>query len=226
MVEGMSRLDAPERAPHFVERQGVQVLARETDYNQYCYVVAGTVGYMSTELVIQQYGLGDGLAERLLASCEACGRGLQKTNIVKDFAKDLGRGISYLPDQWLQEVDFAPLSLRGAPPAWSWKIINNVLEELQEATDYLVTLPYEAGGYRMASLMSLLPAYQTILLAAQQQSNLFTPNHHVKISRQTMMQAIQEAQTMVTDNGAVLAYSRRLEQEVRATFQSMPVNGG
>jgi len=158
MVEGMSRLDAPEQAPHFVERQGVQVLAREQDYNRYCYVVAGTVGYMSTELVIQQYGFTNGVAERLLAGCEACGRGLQKTNIVKDFAKDLKRGISYLPDKWLQEVDFAPLLLQGAPPAWSRKIINNVLSELQEASDYLVTLPYEATGYRMASLMSLLPA--------------------------------------------------------------------
>jgi farnesyl-diphosphate farnesyltransferase len=226
MIEGMSRLDAPEREPHFVERQGVQVLARETDYSQYCYVVAGTVGYMSTELVIQQYGLGDGLAERLLASCEACGRGLQKTNIVKDFAKDLRRGISYLPDEWLQEIDSAPLSLQGAPPAWSWKIVNNVLEELQEATDYLVALPYTAAGYRMASLMSLLPAYQTLLLAAQQHSTLFTPDHRVKIPRQTMIQCIQDGQTMVTDNKAVLAYSKRLEQAVKATFRSVPVNGG
>ena len=97
--------------------------------------------------------------------------------------------------------------------------------ELPDAANYVLTLPYDATGYRMASLMSLLPAYQTLLLAAQQQSNLFTPNHHVKISRQAMVQCVQEAQTMVTDNEAVLVYSRGLEQAVKATFQSVPVNG-
>lgn len=73
--------------------------------------------------------------------------------------------------------------------------------------------------------MSRLPAYQTLLLAARQQSNLFTPNHHVKISRQTMVQCVQEAQTTVTDNKTILAYSQRLEQAGKATLQSGPVNG-
>ena len=49
------------------------------------------------------------VANRLRQTCEACGRGLQKTNIVKDFTKDLDRGISYLPLTWLQEADFRDL---------------------------------------------------------------------------------------------------------------------
>jgi farnesyl-diphosphate farnesyltransferase len=215
MIDGMSQLEAPDRAPYFVAREDVQVLAGAGDYNQYCYIVAGTVGYLSTELAIQHYGFSNSLAERLLADCLACGHGLQKTNIVKDFATDLRRGVSYLPDQWLQEVDFAPLSLQGASPAWSQTVLADILAELRDATNYVLTLPYEAIGYRLASLMCLLPAYQTILLAAQQQANLFTTAHQVKISRSTMMQCIQDAQAVVTDNAAVLAYSHRLEQAVR-----------
>ena len=69
--------------------------------------MAGTVGHMSTDLLIEHYGVGSDTAQRLRAMAEACGRGLQKTNIVKDFAKDLNRGMCYLPDRWLQEAVFA-----------------------------------------------------------------------------------------------------------------------
>jgi hypothetical protein len=77
----------------------------------------------------------------------------------------------------------------------------------------------------MACLMSFLPAYQTLLLAAQQQTNLFTANHHVKISRQTMARCVQDSHSMVMDNQAVLGYSQRLERAIKVTFRSLPVNG-
>ena len=50
---------------------------------------AGTVGHLATELVILQYQLSDDVAQRSAHAAEACGRALQKTNIVKDFAEDL-----------------------------------------------------------------------------------------------------------------------------------------
>ena len=83
---------------------------------------------MATELVVDHYGLAEDVAIRLSASCKACGRGLQKTNILKDFAEDLGGGIYYLPYTWHQEADFAPLSLAGAPMQWKKKVIDNGLE--------------------------------------------------------------------------------------------------
>ena len=67
---------------------GVQVLAGYQDYNQYCYIVAGTVGNLATDLVILHYQLSGSVAEHLLRYSQACGRGLQKTNIVKDFPED------------------------------------------------------------------------------------------------------------------------------------------
>jgi farnesyl-diphosphate farnesyltransferase len=217
MVEGMSQLEDPHHSPRFVHRQGVQVLAAEADYNDYCYYVAGTVGHLSTELVINHYRLYGQVATGLLADCEACGRGLQKTNIVKDFAKDLSRGLSYLPDTWLGEADHTPLALAGASPTWVRKVLQNVVHELRDATAYLLTLPYSAAGYRMASLLCLLPAYQTLLLAAQQQAQLFTPDHHVKISRLTMGRCLLDARSMVDDNEAIGRYRRQLEQAIAAT---------
>ena len=92
------------------------------------------------------------------------------------------------------------------------------MDELETATDYVLTLPYDAAGYRLASLLCLLPAYQTILLAAQQHETLFTGDHYAKISRGTFSQCLQDAQSMVADNDAILQYSRDLKNAVDATF--------
>ncbi len=219
MAEGMSHLEDSNQSPQFINRRGVQILTTEEDYNHYCYYVAGTVGHLSTELVINHYQLKGAITANLLADCEACGRGLQKTNIVKDFAKDLQRGISYLPDVWLGEANYTPLTLSGASPTWVRKVLYNVVDELRDATAYLLALPYQAAGYRMASLLCLLPAYQTLLLAAEQQENLFTPRHQVKISRLTMGRCIFDASSMVKDNEALRRYSRQLEQAIDATFR-------
>jgi farnesyl-diphosphate farnesyltransferase len=218
MADGMLRVEDPDRHPLLEARGGVRVLATESDYNEYCFYVAGTVGHMATELVVVHYGLAEDVATRLLATCEACARGLQKTNIVKDFAEDLGRGISYLPYTWHREADYTPLSLAGAPVQWKKKVIDDVVRELRDATEYVLTLPYDAAGYRMASLMSLLPAYQTLLLAAKRHDTLFTSGHHVKISRATMAKCQWDANSMLADNDAVRQYSRRLEGEIDAAM--------
>ena len=215
MADGMLLNEDPDRHILLENRHGVRVLAAESDYNAYCFYVAGTVGHMATELSVIQYGLSEKVAGLLAATCEACGRGLQKTNILKDFAEDLGRGISYLPYTWHQQANEAPLSLAGAPPAWKRKIIDDVVQELHVATEYAQALPYSATGYRMASLMSLLPAYQTLLLAAKRQETLFTPKHEVKISRQTMVKCQWDAKSMLRRNDAVGQYSRRMEDEIQ-----------
>ena len=200
----------PRRSPH---------LAAESDYNEYCFYVAGTVGHMATELVVVHYGLAEDVTAKLLATCDACGRGLQKTNIVKGFAEDLGRGISYLPYTWHREADFAPLSLAGAPVQWKKKVIDDVVRELHDAAEYVLALPYDAAGYRMASLMIMLPAYQTMLLAAKRHDTLFTSGHHVKISRPTLAKCQWDAHSMLTDNDAVRRYRRRLEGEIDAVMR-------
>jgi farnesyl-diphosphate farnesyltransferase len=220
MADGMLRVEDPGQRPLFEERDGVRVLAEEFDYNQYCYYVAGTVGHMATELVVIHYELGEEASSKLEANCEACGRGLQKTNIVKDYAEDLERGVSYLPYAWHLEADLAALSLGGAPAQFKGKVIEDVMQELHHATEYVLALPYSAAGYRMAGLMCLLPAYQTLLAAARRHDTLFTAAHQVKITRPTMAQCGWDARRMLADNPAVQRYGRRLEAEIRAAMQA------
>jgi farnesyl-diphosphate farnesyltransferase len=218
LADGMLRVEAPDQHPLLESQGGIRVLAAESDYNEYCYYVAGTVGHMATELVVAHYGLQEDVATKLVATCEACGRGLQKTNILKNFAEDLGRGISYLPNTWHREADYSPLSLAGAPSKWKKKVIDDIVRELNAGTEYVLALPYVATGYRMASLMSLLPAYETLLFAANQRDTLFTAGHRVKISQLTMAKCQGAAQSMLTDNDAVRRYSRRLEDEIDAVM--------
>lgn len=93
-------------------------------------------------------------------------------------------------------------------------VLADVVQELEEGIRYVLTLPYSATGYRMASLLCLLPAYQTILLAAQRQSELFTADHQVKISRQMLTQCIQDAHSIVNDNEAIQRYGRQIKQAI------------
>jgi farnesyl-diphosphate farnesyltransferase len=220
MANGMEQILDPQQKPLSVEFNGLSILATDADYNTYCYIVAGTVGRMGTELAINHYHLDSEIAQTLLIGSETCGRALQKTNIIKDFVEDLKEEKCYLPNTWLQEIAHSPLKLDGAPPSWTWRVLMDVKSELDRAVAYVMTIPYQASGYRLASLMCLLPAYQTLLAAAQQRDLLFTAKHNVKISRSCFSQCFEDAKFMVRDNEILAQYSQQLHQEITATLKS------
>jgi farnesyl-diphosphate farnesyltransferase len=220
MAKGMflMKADTQNGFQHFTHRQGINILTTKVDYDLYCYFVAGTVGHMMTELVAYHYGINGTSAANLEAASEACGRALQKTNIVKDFAKDLSRGFSYLPDTWMKAVDYSPLSLEDAPASWKKMVLTDVLDELGDSFHYIEGLPLEAIGYRQACLLMMLPAYQTLLLAAKKQRALFTSQHQVKISRLTMIKCVSQAKSLAAHNDAIEDYIHNIRQAVDYCF--------
>ncbi len=220
MAKGMEQVINPYLTEFFFSLDGVRLPIKEDDYDRYCYYVAGTVGHMITELAIGHYGLKGETAERLLTNSEASGRALQKTNIVKDFAEDLQRGACFLPDEWLQEVNYTPLALGGAPVTWKEKVLTNVLVEFEDSVNYVLDLPLSAVGFRKASLLMMLPGYQTLLLAAKNHDRLFTPAHKIKISRRIMAKCLLDARLMVNNNDAILAYSRDIRAELSKALDS------
>ncbi len=220
MAKGMELvLDSGHSTP-VVVRGNVKMLATVDAYNDYCYSVAGTVGGMGTELVIDHYGLTGDVAQSLLAGSEACGRALQKTNILKDFAEDLQRRICYLPDEWLRRIEHAPLDLAGAPNGWIEDVIGDVLVDLRSATSYVLDVPHQAAGYRIACLMCLLPAYETILSAARCRTRLFTADHHITIARPTMVVCIRSAVAIATDDEAIRRTSRDFDEAIRTVLRA------
>ena len=224
MALGMERSGNPYTSDFFFNHGAVRLPLRETDYDLYCFYVAGTVGRMITELAVIFYDIEEDAARILAGGSDACGRALQKTNIIKDFAVDLQRGFSYLPGEWEQEIGYAALQLAGVPAPWKKKVLLNVVRELEDSVDYVLALPETAVGYRKAGLLMMLPAFETILLAARRLEELFTPQHAVKISRAQMGRCVLQARKMVSDNGAILSYAEDMAGQIRRELH--PISDG
>ena len=214
MAVGMARVVNLDDNSFFSTVQEIRLPLTAVAYNQYCFYVAGTVGRMITELAIIHYDIDPQVAQPLLTYSEVCGRALQKTNIIKDFAEDLARGDSFLPDEWIKEVDYTPFALKDVPFWWKKKVLLDVLSELDASVNYVTSLPKTAVGYRKAGLLMMLPAYQTLHLAAKQYKTLFTPEHTVKISRTTMGKCVIQAQMMATNDDNIRAYGQTLSQQI------------
>lgn len=117
------------------------------DLQSYCYVVAGIVGELLTELfLLGRPGIAP-LAVPLRGRARRFGEALQLVNILKDSAADAVEGRLYLP----AEID------RG-------EILDLARRDLSEATAYVLTLQ-EGGAERGLVAFTALPvhlAYATL----------------------------------------------------------------
>jgi farnesyl-diphosphate farnesyltransferase len=211
--------------PAVVARGAIRVLASADDTHRYCYVVAGTAGHMLTELAAEHYVIDEGELAGLRVLAERCGRALQKTNILKDFAEDRARGVCYLPDAWLAEIDHRPLSLSGAPLAWKRRVIADVLDDLEVFLRYIAALPRRAVGFRLGMLVCVLPAYATLRLMAERRAQMFGPEHAFKISRADLERCIGDARRVVLDGEAIAAHGAAVASEIDAIFAAAARRG-
>jgi farnesyl-diphosphate farnesyltransferase len=78
-------------------RGGRLELSSIPDLQRYCYVVAGIVGEMLTELFLLDRSQLSSIAARLRESAATFGEALQLVNILKDAADDDSEGRRYLP---------------------------------------------------------------------------------------------------------------------------------
>jgi len=84
----------------YVERKrktSLLALLDIADLRAYCYIVAGIVGEMLTELFVEGHGALKKTAAYLQDRARFYGEGLQLTNILKDAQVDATEGRSYLP---------------------------------------------------------------------------------------------------------------------------------
>ncbi len=78
-------------------REGCLALASLDDLKSYCYVVAGLVGEMLTDLFLLGRPALESAAHDLKKRAASFGEALQLVNILKDAAGDAAEGRSYLP---------------------------------------------------------------------------------------------------------------------------------
>lgn len=181
MVIGMRRIVLEHPA-------GVRLRTME-EYHDYCYVVAGTVGHMLTELWRAHSPAIDADTYAALdARARAFGEALQTVNILKDVAVDAEReNAIYVPDALLrahgsshdgildparETANHAALSVLIA---LAWK-------NLDTARDYLLHLPRRTLAARVFCALPLLYAYATLRDLTGSRAML-RPGGNVKIDR-------------------------------------------
>ncbi len=167
---------------------GIRIQTLE-EYKEYCYYVAGTVGYLLTDLWHEHSpSIGVDEYQVLLKRCGAFGEALQTVNILKDIAWDAEHENSiYIPnDALLQQGSSHQLILSAAHLEQNHAAIKDLIalawHDLDEAQAYLLSVPKAAVPIRMFCVLPLLFAYAT-LRDLSHSTAMLKPGGVVKISR-------------------------------------------
>lgn len=179
--------------------------------DRYCYYIAGTVGYMLTDLFFIYSPLVDrALFYRLQSDAEVFGLGLQKVNIIKDLADDYRRGWCFLPMGDLAAQGLTPAALvrrseadgvyRAALPT-----LASTTGHLQRAWSYLERFPIEERETRIFLAYSLFFALKTLALVAKRPSRL-VDEAKLKISRMEVVKVMGALQRKIDHPSALEAY--------------------
>lgn len=181
MVQGMKKFVR-------LHPQGIRIQTLN-EYKEYCYYVAGTVGYLLTDLWYEHSpSIGSEEYRVLLTRCAAFGEALQTVNILKDIAWDAEHENSiYIPQQSLKEFGsshqmlLSPKHLRQNHAAIA-ELIQLAWSDLDEAMTYLLSIPKPAVPIRLFCILPLLFAYAT-LRDLTQSTAMLQSGGTVKISR-------------------------------------------
>ena len=151
------------------DAQGKLLLEDLNDLRDYCYVVAGIVGEMLTELFLLDRPELSGIADQLRVRARRCGEAQQLVNILKDSAFDATEGRSYLAGAERSEV----FELARA--------------DLDTAAEYILLLQ-DAGTDRGLVAFNALPVL--LAFAALDQVELRGPG--AKVSRDELFEIMEQ----------------------------------
>lgn len=205
----------------FARRKGdarssrLEALGTVAELDRYCYIVAGTVGHLLTELFSLHAGAESRERyDRLKARATSFGLGLQLTNIIKDVADDRRRGWSFVPRELCQLEGITPSELHdGRHAAAAARVMHLLIAKakshLLDALEYSTLLSRRQYGIRLFCLTSLYFAVQTLHLA-ERDDRLLDPDHKVKITRPDVLRTVAVSRIVAPSNLAVRWYFRRL----------------
>lgn len=187
---------------------GIRIQSIE-EYKEYCYYVAGTVGYMLTDLWHQHSpSIGAHRYAVLRERCRAFAEALQTVNILKDVAVDAEQENSiYVPEELLQAHGstqsriLAPELLAKNREALT-QLIQLAWHDLEEARNYLLLIPRRAVSIRLFCILPLLLAYAT-LRDLVQSTAMLRPGGSVKISRREVKSLLMTGAMLVMSNAGV-----------------------
>lgn len=183
---------------------GLRTLPTMAALDRYCYYIAGTVGYLLTDLFfLESPAVDPELYFLLQRDAEAFGLGLQKVNIVKDFADDVRRGWCFVPTthlaaQGLRPADLLDPSRLGAIRAALDPLLRTATAHLVSGWQYLQNVPIQEREIRLFLAYSLFFAVRTLALTQEEPTRL-VGEHKLKISRLEVASIVASCQRSVDD---------------------------
>lgn len=141
------------------------------EYKEYCYYVAGTVGYMLTDLW-KEYGyfIDKKKYTELHRSAGIFGEALQTINILKDIAWDINNENSI----FIPQENFNENSIH--------EIVNLAENDLKISLDYIQSIPQINISIRFFCIFPLLLACAT-LREIKKAPSLLNPKEKIKVTR-------------------------------------------
>jgi farnesyl-diphosphate farnesyltransferase len=147
---------------------GIRIQSLE-EYKEYCYYVAGTVGYLVTDLWHEHVpSIGVRLHGVLREKSRAFAEALQTVNILKDVARDAEKENSiYIPEELLRAHGSShaaildPARVRQTRAAIA-AMVQLAWKDLDGARSYLLLIPRRAVSIRLSCVLPLLFACATL----------------------------------------------------------------
>jgi farnesyl-diphosphate farnesyltransferase len=158
------------------------------ELDEYTYYVAGTVGYLLTELFsFYSKKITPVIKEKLEQLAESFGKGLQLVNIIRDMTTDLRRGQSYIPDELLLKYKLTRHTIFNEENAELAQelfneLIYNAVKHLDQALNYILLIPKEETRIRLFCMLPLFWAMRT-LQKIQRNTLALLGSEKVKIPR-------------------------------------------
>jgi farnesyl-diphosphate farnesyltransferase len=191
----------------FLYPHGIRIQTVE-EFREYCYYVAGTVGYLLTDLWHEHSpAIGRARYERLRERCRAFAEALQTVNILKDVAHDARvENAIYVPEELLRANGGSHASLLDAARASESRgaierLVGLARADLEEARAYLLLIPRRALSIRLFCMLPLLFAHAT--LRDFTRAGATGAGSVVKISRREVRSLLAAAFVLVGSNAAV-----------------------
>ncbi len=201
MVRGMRKFVLV--YPHGIRIQTIE------EYKEYCYYVAGTVGYMLTDLWHEHsHAVSETVYAKLREKSRQFGEALQTVNILKDVAADAEHENSiYIPENSLREhgsghATILSPSYASANHAALTGLVQLAWADLEDAVRYLLMVPRRAWSIRTFCVWPLLFAFATLRDLTQTRAML-QHGGVVKITRAEVKSLLWLAPLLVGSNSAV-----------------------
>lgn len=181
--------------------------------DEYCYYVAGIVGYLNTSLFQIHGAIGEGLRDEIMGYSKNFGLALQKVNVLRDVAQDVPKGRHYWPAELLSKHGLtygtlcAPENRASAVKVLD-EVVANAVPFLYDALEYVTRLPRLEVRIRVFCLIPLFMALESFAKCAGN-PDVFDSGRSVKISKGDVRLIVAKSYLFAMSNAAIRLWFKR-----------------